>query len=146
MKLISTVLVIATLVSTAQLALVTAFADETSDTEAETNIDLETTVEPEIELTLAESIEKEMAERSAVTKDRSEGEQTGGLYAVYVDGELYAQGEEFKVVWYLAMDKAAYVVEDKEHSNKDRSENVEVVLYTDAIYTNKWFSEGTMTV
>lgn len=146
MKLISVILAIATLVSASQITLVTAFADETSDTKAETNIDLETTVEPEMELTVNEVIEMEMAARSPVTKDRSEGERTGGLYAVYVDGMLYAQGEEFKVVWDLAMDKAAYVVEDKEHSNEDRSENVELVLYTDVIYTNKLFSEGTMTV
>ena len=144
--MISAMLAIATLVSTAQIASVTVFADATSGFNAGYAGDPETTVGSRAALTPGEAIEAEMAARSPITKDRRAGLATGSNYAVYIDGKLYYHGNEFYKVWNTAMDKAAYAAEDATHSNAGRYGTVEFVLYRDIKYDASWFGEGTMTV
>lgn len=134
-KALSVLLAAIMMVSVVPMAAITSLADEAGA--ATTGSAVESTLTP------AEAIEKEMAERSTITKDRSAGEP--GPYAVFVDGELYASGEFYKV-WNMALDKAAFIVEDEEHSNVGRSRNVEFVLYADMMYKSDWFSEETMTI
>lgn len=137
-KMISMILTIAMLIGAVQLTVITAFADETGENSSEVG-----TVPESKKLTPAEAILKEMAERKAVTKDRSEN--TVGPYAVYIDGKFHANGK-FYEMWNLAMDKAAYVVEDASHKNTGRYDTVEFVLYEDMYYKADWFGEKTMTI
>ena len=135
-KTVSVLLAAIMLFGSLNLASVTTvFADETN--KAETNAIAKAPV------TTTATLMAEMATRSPIKKDRSAG--AAGPYAVYVDGELRKTGQ-FSEVWNLAMDLAAYVKTDEEHSNEGRSKNVEFVLYYDMRYDASWFGEETMTI
>ena len=134
-KAISTALAIVMLLSSIPLAAITVFAAETTNDE---------TTSKEKKLALFESIEKEMEERSTITKDRS-AISAQSQAAVYVDGELYKEGS-FSLMWDVAMELAAYVKEPENSSNNVRYMTVEYVLNQDYRYTSANFDEGTMTV
>ena len=95
-------------------------------------------------LTPAETIEKEMAERSTITKDRSQIKD-GSEAAVYNNGVLYQEGS-FVEMWKIAIDLAQYVRTDDNHHNTEKSGTVEFVLNDDVKYDATWFAEKTMTV
>lgn len=135
-KVISTALAIVMLLSSFQLTAITAFAAETANNNVTTST--------EKELTLFESIEKEMTERSTITKDRS-AINSKSQAAVYVDGKLYKEGD-FSPMWDAAMDVAAYVQEPSYNSNRGRYTTVEYVINQDFCYDSSLFGEGTMTV
>lgn len=136
-RVISLVIAVATLIGVVPMTSITVWADGLKkDDSKEYTID-------EKPLTPSETVEKEMAARNPITKDRSEGNDA--KYAVYVDGKLHDKGE-FSEMWKLAMELAPYAVEDADHSNGDKKKLVEFVLYTDIEYNGKTFSEKTMTV
>ena len=134
-KIISTALALMMLLSAVQLTVVTAFAAET-DNNALTS--------EQKRVALFKSIEKEMEERSTITKDRS-AISANSQAAVYVDGKLYKEGD-FSPMWKVAMDLAAYVNAPSINSNSGRYTTVEYVLNQDYRYTSANFDEGTMTV
>ena len=135
-KAISTALVLVMLLNSIQLVAVTAFAAEATNNE---------TTSTAKELTLFESIEKEMEERSTITKDRS-AIKAQSQAAVYVDGKLYKEGD-FSPMWNVAMELAAYVdTSGINGGNLGRYTTVEYVLNRDFNYDSSWFGEGTMTV
>ena len=135
-KLISTVLALVMLIGSVQITAITAFAVETDKNTSTTST--------EKELSLSESIEKEMAERPYITKDRS-AISANVQAAVYVDGKLYKEGD-FSPMWKAAMEVAAYVNEPSYNSNSGRYTTVEYVLNQDYRYISANFDEGTMTV
>ena len=135
-KVISAILTVAMLLSSVQLTVITVLAEETDNNTQ--------TAPEEKKLTLSESIEKEMAERSPITKDRSAISQASQA-AVYVDGKLYKQGD-FSSMWNAAMDVAAYVNPGEGQSNHGRYETVEYVLNWNMLYDKTWFGEKTMTI
>lgn len=140
-KVISAALTIAMLLGSVQLTAITAFAKE----HIEANSNVSATKNAEIALTSAEAIEKEMAGRHAITKDRS-AISANSQAAVYVDGVLYKEGG-FSEMWNVAMDRAAYADTTKaDVSNYGRSTSVEYVLNMNFRYNSSWFSEKTMTV
>ena len=126
-KAISTALVLVMLLSSIQLAAVTVFAVETTNNE---------TTSTKKELTLFESIEKEMEERSTITKDRS-AIKAQSQAAVYVDGKLYKEGD-FSPMWDVAMELAAYVKASSINSNNGRYTTVEYVLNQDFRYDSSY--------
>ena len=134
-KTLSVILATIMLVSSFHLSAITLLAD---DTQTSTKYAIQSAP-----TTTTATLMAEMAARSPIKKDRSAG--AAGPYAVYVDGELRKTGE-FSEVWNLAMDLAAYVKTDEEHSNQGRSQNVEFVLYYDMRYDASWFGEDTMTI
>ena len=120
-KAISTALVLVMLLNSIQLVAVTAFAAEATNNE---------TTSMAKELTLFESIEKEMEERSTITKDRS-AIKAQSQAAVYVDGKLYKEGD-FSPMWNVAMELAAYVdTSGINGGNLGRYTTVEYVLNRD---------------
>ena len=121
LRILSVVLVFAMLVCAIPMTAITAFAAESDGTES--------TVEPEKVLTPAEAVEKEMAERSTITKDRSQIKD-GSEAAVYNNGKLHAEGS-FSEMWKVALELAEYVKTDKDHSNTGKSGTVEFVLNKD---------------
>ena len=134
-KIMSTALALVMLLSSVQLTALTVFAADTTN---------DKTTSTAKELTLFESIEKEMEERSTITKDRS-AIKAQSQAAVYVDGKLYKEGN-FSPMWNVAMDLAAYVNAPSNNSNSGRYTTVEYVLNQNFRYDSSWFSEGTMTV
>ena len=136
-RIVSLVVAVATLISVMPVTAITVSADGNRENgQAETMV-----AEPT--LTPAEAVEKEMASRNPIKKDRAE--VTDAKYAVYVDGKLYKKGE-FEEIWKLAMELAPHATEDPTHGNGDQHESVEFVLYTDTAYNSTWFSEKTMTI
>ena len=136
-RIISLVIAVATLVSVMPGMSLTVLADGLLKDNAEEFI------ADEKPLTPSEIVEKEMAARNPITKDRSEGET--GPYAVYVDGEFRAKGG-FSDMWNLAMELAPYAVDETGRANEGKPELVEFVLYIDVAYDKTWFGEETMTV
>ena len=119
-KVISTVLTLVMVLSSVQLTAVTVFAAETDNN----------ALTPEQKrVALFQSIEKEMEERSTITKDRS-AISANSQAAVYVDGKLYKEGD-FSPMWKVAMDLAAYVTAPSINSNSGRYTTVEYVLNKD---------------
>ena len=134
-KVISTVLTLTMLLSAVQLTAITVLAEETDNNES---------LSPsEKRLKLFESIEKEMAERPYITKDRSAISEKAQA-AVYVDGKLYKEGD-FSPMWNVAMELAAFVKKG-DQSNNGKYKTVEYVLNKNFRYDSSWFGEGTMTV
>ena len=131
-RIVSLVVAVATLISVMPVTAITVSADGIRE-----NGQAEPTLTP------AEAVEKEMASRNPIKKDRAE--VTDAKYAVYVDGKLYKKGE-FEEIWKLAMELAPRATEDPTHGNGDQHESVEFVLYTDTAYNGTWFSEKTMTI
>lgn len=134
-KILSAVLAVIMMVGALPLTYINAFAAE-NDNNPEMTL-------PKEEVSLNASIEKEMAERPYITKDRSAIKSTSQA-AVYVDGKLYQEGN-FSPMWNVAMELAAFVKEGNQ-SNKGRYKTVEYVLNMDFCYDSSWFGEGTMTV
>ena len=93
-------------------------------------------------LTAGQVIEKEMAARTPIKKDRSQI-AAASQAAVYDNGVLVDQGE-FSEMWNLAMSLASDVTGDGANSGK--SKNIEYVLNRDMWYDSTWFSEGVMTI
>ena len=138
-KIISMLLTIAMLVGTLQLTLITAFA--TGD-----GINQKTTtasVAQPTELSGADIIKQELAERTPIVKSRT-GIKSTSEAAVYKDGVLFDQGG-FSSMWNVAMDLASDVTGDRANDG-NKSRNVEYVLNMDFEYDESWFSEGTMTI
>ena len=136
LRILSVVLVFAMLVCAIPMTAITAFAAESDGTES--------TVEPEKVLTPAEAVEKEMAERSTITKDRSQIKD-GSEAAVYNNGKLHAEGS-FSEMWKVALELAEYVKTDKDHSNTGKSGTVEFVLNKDLVYDKAILGKSDMTV
>lgn len=138
-KIVSVVLVLAMVMCTVPVTEIATFASDMSNTDT-----TGTTVADEKELTAAEAIEKEVAERNAIKKDRSKIKKNSQA-AVYYDGVLYKEGD-FSSMWNTAMDLAAYVNLGKGESNDGRVRTVEFVLNKDMLYDATWFGEETMTI
>ena len=137
-KIVSVVLVLAMVMCTVPVTEIATFASDMSSK------DTTGTTDDEKELTLAEAIEKEVAERNAIKKDRSKIKKNSQA-AVYYDGGLYKEGD-FSSMWNTAMDLAAYVNLGKGESNDGRVRTVEFVLNKDMLYDATWFGEETMTI
>ena len=135
-RIISLVIAVATLIGVVPMTSITVWADGLKKNDGK-----EYTID-EKPLTPSEIVEKEMASRNPITKDRVEDDLG---FAVYVDGKFHAKGS-FSEMWKLAMDLAPYAVDTTGNDNGDKAELVEFVLNMDIEYNKLWFVEQTMTV
>ena len=115
------VLALAMLMGTVPLTAVVALAADTKTTGQ--------AAASQKKLTPAETVQKEMSERSAITKDRSQIKASSEA-AIYHDGNLCAEGT-FAEMWNSAVELAAYVKTDKNHSNNGKFGTIEFVLNKD---------------
>lgn len=135
-RIISAIFALAIMVGSLPLTAFTAYADEAGTDEV-----TETAVK---EPTPAEVIEKEMAERSPIVKDRTQIKATSKA-AVYVDGKLVAEGG-FSEMWNRAMELAPNISKNNTKAEIEKMATVEYVLNENFSYNKKSFSEKTMTV
>ena len=138
-RLISLVLVFMMVMTAVPLTAITAFAADIGSAET-----TGAAAVPEKELTPAEVIKKEMAERSPIASDRSQIGSNSEA-AVYRDGKMIKEGA-FLEMWKAALDLAEYVKTDASHVNTEKSGTVELVLNQDVKYDKSSLTEKTLTV
>lgn len=132
-RILSLTLSLLVLVSTIPLTAIVAFAGGSSAEEENKN-----------ELPRIEAVEREMADRAPITKDRSEI-KASSVAAVYVDDKLVYEGG-FSPAWNTAMEYAPNISEESTPAEIKEMSTVEFVLNRDIHYDYTWFGEETMTV
>ena len=139
-RIVSVILAVIMLTGVIPMSTLTAFAEETGKTESKTTEITET----KEELTPGERIEKDMAAREPIVKDRT-GISDKSQAAVYENGKLVAQGD-FVQMWKRALELAPKITKDTDTNSIKGLKTVEFVLNENLVYKKATFSEKTMTI
>lgn len=150
-KILSAILVVVMLVTALPLTTIAAFAQDKATEISNSAANDKAAEEAALAaLTPAQSIEKEMSERVAVTKTRTTAMKSSSEAGVYVDGTLVYEGK-FKDTWRKALSYAPQVSSKDSKEKIDAMKEVEFVLNKDITFESTYglsdnFENGAMYV